>query len=93
MGITDRNNKACIQTHKQLCLSGFRADIDIRNEKVGFKVREHTIQKIPYLLVIGDKEEKLNQISVRTREGKDLGVMSLNDFQLMLENSISKKGV
>tara|TARA_B100000965_G_scaffold399896_1_gene420806 strand:+ start:1574 stop:3499 length:1926 start_codon:yes stop_codon:yes gene_type:complete len=93
MGITDRNNEACIRTKSKLIEYGFRAEIDIRNEKVGFKIREHTIQRIPFMIIIGDKEEDLNKVSVRTREGKDLGSMDLDSFKLIVGESISKKGI
>ena len=92
MGITDRNNKACIKLKKILIDYGFRAEIDIRNEKVGFKIREHTIQRIPFLVIIGDKEEENNEISVRTREGEDLGKLSVDNFISIVDKSISKKG-
>jgi len=93
MGITDRNNEACFTTKDKLVDFGFRAEIDIRNEKVGFKIREHTMQRIPFLIIIGDKEEENSEISVRTREGKDLGNMSIDKFKLIIEESISKKGI
>ena len=93
MGITDRNNKACISAKDKLVDLGFRTEIDIRNEKVGFKIREHTMQRIPFLIIIGDKEEENNEISVRTREGKDLGNMSIDKFKLIIDESISKKGI
>ncbi len=93
MGITDRNNEACFNAKDKLVDFGFRSEIDIRNEKVGFKIREHTMQRIPFLIIIGDKEEENNEISVRTREGKDLGSMSIDKFKLIIEESISKKGI
>ncbi len=93
MGITDRNNEACFCAKDKLVDFGFRAEIDIRNEKVGFKIREHTMQRIPFLIIIGDKEEENNEISVRTREGKDLGNMSIDKFKLIIDESISKKGI
>jgi len=93
MGITDRNNEACISAKDKLVAFGFRAEIDIRNEIVGFKIREHTMQRIPFLIIIGDKEEENNEISVRTREGKDLGNMSIDKFKLIIDESISKKGI
>ncbi len=92
MGITNRNNGSCLTTKDKLVNFGLRAEIDIRNEKIGFKIREHTMQRIPYLIIIGDKEEEKNEISVRTREGKDLGNMTLNKFKLIIDESISKKG-
>ena len=93
MGITDRNNDACLDTKSKLIKYGFRASVDTRNEKVGFKIREHTMQRIPFLIIIGDKEEENNEISVRTREGKDLGKMTLNKFKLIMDESISKKSL
>jgi len=93
MGITDRNNEVCFSVKDKLVDFGFRAEIDIRNEKVGFKIREHTMQRIPFLIIIGDKEEENNEISVRTREGKDLGSMTIEKFKLIIDESISKKGI
>ncbi len=93
MGITDRNNEACFSTKDKLIDLGYRAEIDIRNEKVGFKIREHTMQRIPFLIIIGDKEEEKKEISVRTREGKDLGNMTIDKFKLIIDESISKKGI
>ena len=93
MGINDRNNDACLDTKSKLIKYGFRASVDTRNEKVGFKIREHTMQRIPFLIIIGDKEEENNEISVRTREGKDLGKMTLDKFKLIMDESISKKSL
>ena len=93
MGITDRNNDACLETKSKLINYGFRASVDTRNEKVGFKIREHTMQRIPFLIIIGDKEEENNEISVRTREGKDLGKMTLEKFKFIMDESISKKSL
>jgi len=91
MGITDRNNDACLDTKSKLINYGFRASVDTRNEKVGFKIREHTMQRIPFLIIIGDKEEENNEISVRTREGIDLGKMTLDKFKFIMDESIRKK--
>ena len=93
MGITDRNNDACLKTKSKLINYGFRASVDTRNEKVGFKIREHTMQRIPFLIIIGDKEEENNEISVRTREGKDLGKMTLEKFKFIMDESISNKSL
>ena len=93
MGITDRNNDACMDTKSKLINYGFRVSVDTRNEKVGFKIREHTMQRIPFLIIIGDKEEENNEISLRTREGKDLGKMTLDKFKLIMDESISKKSL
>jgi len=92
MGITDRNAEACQAVCEQLSSKGYRAEVDLRNEKIGFKVREHTLQRVPYLIIIGDKEQQNNQVAVRTRQGEDLGSMSFDDFIKILNEAISKRG-
>ncbi|HFE0987189.1 TPA: His/Gly/Thr/Pro-type tRNA ligase C-terminal domain-containing protein, partial [Legionella pneumophila] len=71
---------------------GIRANFDLRNEKIGFKIREHTLQKIPYLLVVGDKEVENCQVAVRTRDGIDLGVMTIDTICDTLTQEIIRKG-
>ncbi|MGC4027891.1 MAG: threonine--tRNA ligase [Steroidobacteraceae bacterium] len=80
MGITDRQSSYVESLTEGLKNQGFRAISDLRNEKVGFKIREHTLQRVPYLVVAGDKEVAANLVSVRTRDGKDLGTMPLATF-------------
>jgi threonyl-tRNA synthetase len=80
MPITDRQDAYVNGVVEALKNQGFRAAGDLRNEKVGFKIREHTLQRVPYLLVAGDKEVAANLVSVRTRNGKDLGTMPLTTF-------------
>ncbi len=92
MSITTRNNKACLDIYQDLTRSGYRVESDLRNEKIGLKIREHTIQRIPYLIIIGDKEEEKKEISVRTREGKDLGSITLERLKSILDSSLSLKG-
>ena len=92
MGITDRNAKTCQEICNQLSTQGYRVEVDLRSEKVGFKVREHTLQRVPFLLIIGDKEQENGEVSVRTREGKDLGSMPLDGFISLLNNAISLRG-
>ncbi len=92
MSITDRNNDYSIDTYNKLKNLGYRAEVDLRNEKIGFKVREHTLQKIPFLIVIGDKEQDNSHVAVRTLGGKDLGSMPFEDFISILNSEISKKG-
>ncbi|MGH8256450.1 MAG: His/Gly/Thr/Pro-type tRNA ligase C-terminal domain-containing protein, partial [Steroidobacteraceae bacterium] len=65
---------------------------DLRNEKVGFKIREHTLQRVPYLLVVGDKEVAANLLSVRSRNGKDLGAMSPQTFVERLRIELESRG-
>jgi threonyl-tRNA synthetase len=78
--ITDRQHAYAQHVAEGLKNQGFRVATDLRNEKVGFKIREHTLQRVPYLVVAGDKEVAANQLSVRTRNGKDLGTMSTEAF-------------
>lgn len=65
---------------------------DLRNEKIGFKIREHTIQRVPYLLVVGDREAESNSVAVRTRGGKDLGAMPVETFIERLKAEIASRG-
>jgi threonyl-tRNA synthetase len=73
MSVTDRNGPYCQKVFQELLGAGIRAELDIRNEKLGLKVREAQLQKVPYMIVIGDKEEEKNCISPRTRSGENLG--------------------
>ncbi len=92
MPITDRHNDYVQSVEKALCDGGFRAKSDLRNEKIGFKIREHTLQRIPYLLVAGDREVETNTVAVRTRSGKDLGSMTLAQFSEGLATDIASRG-
>ncbi len=92
MGITDRNSDACQLLASQLKKEGYRVQIDIRNEKIGFKIREHTIQKIPFMAIIGDKEQHSQKVSLRSREGKDLGILNYSELVSTLEKSINNLG-
>ena len=92
MGITERHEGYVREVAKILKNQGFRAEFDLRNEKVGFKIREHTLQRVPYLLVAGDKEVSAQQISVRTRSGKDLGSMSPETFGERLRAELDSRG-
>ncbi len=77
LSVTDRNSGYCRQVFDEMLKSGIRAEMDIRNEKLGFKIREAQLQKIPYMIVIGDKEEEQKAVSPRTRGGENLGVWSV----------------
>ncbi|WP_430462765.1 threonine--tRNA ligase [Thalassolituus sp. LLYu03] len=92
LNITDNQAEYCENLAKTLKGKGFRAAADLRNEKIGFKIREHTLQKVPYLLVVGDKEVEANTVAVRTRKGEDLGVMSVDAFIELLEGSVAQRG-
>lgn len=92
LNITDRQAGYAQKLGKMYAESGFRVNADLRNEKIGFKIREHTLMKVPYLLIIGDKEMEDNTVAVRTRSGEDLGVMSIEAFEKLLTDSILKRG-
>jgi threonyl-tRNA synthetase len=83
--ITDAQADYVREVTQALVDKGFRVQSDLRNEKVGYKIREHTMQKVPYLLVVGDREKETGTVSVRTRSGEDLGSMPLADFIERLE--------
>ena len=80
MNITDAQADFTENAQKTLLEAGFRVAKDLRNEKIGYKIREHTLQRVPYLLVVGDREKENGHVAVRTRSGEDLGVMSLEAF-------------
>ena len=92
MGITDKQSEYVQQIAQQLKNQGFRADTDLRNEKIGFKIREHTLRRVPYLIVVGDREAQENAVAVRTRKGEDLGAMSLESFVSMLQEDVAGRG-
>ena len=92
MTITDRQDDYVRRVTESLKNQGFRVAFDLRNEKVGFKIREHTLQRVPYLLVAGDKEVAANLLSVRTRSGKDLGTMSPETFAERLRIELNSRG-
>jgi threonyl-tRNA synthetase len=92
MNITDKQADFALEVEKTLNQSGFRAKSDLRNEKIGFKIREHTLLKVPYLLVIGDREVETKTVAVRTREGADLGSMPVAQFAEFLTQAVSRRG-
>jgi threonyl-tRNA synthetase len=92
MNITDRQAEFATQVAKMLRDKGFRADADLRNEKIGFKIREHTLQRVPYLLVVGDREVEHGQVAARDRTGKDLGTLDLDGFAARLDEEVAARG-
>ena len=92
LNITDKQADYCEKVVKSLQNKGFRLNADLRNEKIGFKIREHTLQKIPYLLVVGDKEVEAESLAVRDRTGNDLGVMSIDEFSVLLQQDVNRLG-
>ena len=92
LNITDKQSEYCLKLEESLKNKGFRGSTDLRNEKIGFKIREHTLQKIPYLLVVGDKEVESNAMAVRTLRGEDLGSMTFDGFCTHLSQDIARFG-
>ena len=80
LSITDQYAEYASSVWESLKNQGVRADLDLRNEKIGLKIREHTLQRVPYMLIIGEREAENNTVAVRTRGGEDLGSMSVGDF-------------
>ncbi|MCC2615901.1 threonine--tRNA ligase [Aestuariibacter halophilus] len=93
MDITDKQADYARQVEEKLQENGFRANSDLRNEKIGFKIREHTLRRVPYLLVVGDKEMESGQVAVRTRKGEDLGSMSIEAFIDKVRCEIAEKTI
>jgi threonyl-tRNA synthetase len=92
MGITDRQDKYCVEVAENLRNQGLRIETDLRYEKVGFKIREHTIKRVPYLLVAGDREVEGRTLAVRTRAGKDLGSLELAELTTLLCDEVASRG-
>jgi threonyl-tRNA synthetase len=92
LSITDRQHEYVAGLAKALNNQGFRANSDLRNEKISYKIREHTLARVPYLLVVGDREVETNTVAVRRRDGKDLGVMAVSAFTELLASDVSSRG-
>ena len=86
MNITDAQADYVAEVQKSLSNQGLRVEADLRNEKIGRKIREHTLQRVPYLLVVGDRERDNGQVAVRTRGGEDLGTMTVAEFASRLHD-------
>ena len=92
LNITDKQSDYCRNFEESLKNKGFRVSADLRNEKIGFKIREHTLQKVPYLLVVGDKEVEKGTVAVRKRGGEDLGAMTFDEFCTLLNQDVANFG-
>ncbi len=93
LNITDAQAEYAQNVAKTLQNQGFRVQTDLRNEKITYKIREHSMQKVPYLVVIGDKEMASGAVAVRARGGQDLGVMSLEDFSRKISDDVARKSI
>ncbi|MDX1334216.1 MAG: threonine--tRNA ligase [Gammaproteobacteria bacterium] len=92
MTITDRQDKFAQNLEERLKKHGLRVVSDLRNEKIGFKIREHTIHRVPYMLVIGDREAETNTVAVRTRSGDDLGTLTVDELVQRLTDEVAEHG-
>lgn len=91
LNISDNQADYVRQVVEKLKKNGIRCDFDLRNEKITYKIREHSLQKLPYLIVVGDKEMQSGQVAVRTRKGEDLGVMSVDAFVAQIQQDIQNR--
>ena len=91
LDIADRHADYASQVMRELEQQGIRVKIDLRNEKIGFKIREHSMQRVPYLVIVGDKELEDQTITVRTQKGEDLGSLSISEFTERLKQEIADR--
>ncbi len=92
LGVSNKYDEYIQKTHQNLLDNKIRSQIDLRNEKIGFKIREHTLAQVPFIAIAGEKEALEGKITVRKQDGTDLGMMSLSEFKHLLDNDIMKKG-
>ena len=92
INITDSQAEYAKEVTKSLQNNGFRVICDLRNEKIGFKIRGHSMQRVPYILVVGDKEKESRTVAVRTRDGEDLGSMALDQVNSLFTESSERRG-
>ena len=90
LNISQNQSAYCKKIEESLKNKGFRVAVDLRNEKIGFKIREHTLQKVPYLLVVGDKEVEAQTLSVRKRGGDDLGSMEISSLCELISRDVDQ---
>lgn len=91
LAMTDRTHEHTLRLQRQLEQAGFRVESDLRNEKIGFKIREAQVQKIPYMLILGDKEAESGAVAVRSRKGGDLGTMPFEEFVAKLRDEVDAR--
>ena len=89
--VTERADEYAQEIAAKLDKAGFRAEVDLRNEKIGKKIREATLEKVPYMLVVGDRDMENGTVSPRHRSGEDLGAMSYEAFEAMLKEAVDTK--
>ncbi len=92
LSITDRNIEKCLKFNELINNNGYRSKVDIRNEKIGYKIREATLGRIPLIAVIGDKEEEIDSVALRALNGSNLGIFNLPNLYKLMDELIEKKG-
>jgi len=92
LSITDRNIEKCLEFNELINNKGYRSKVDVRNEKIGYKIREATLGRIPLIAVIGDKEEEIDSVALRALNGKNLGIYNLPNLFKLMDEQIEKKG-
>ncbi len=92
LSITDRNIKKCLKFNDLINNNGYRSRVDIRNEKIGYKIREATLGRVPLIAVIGDKEEEIDSVALRALNGRNLGIFNLPNLYKFMDKLIEKKG-
>ncbi len=92
LSITDRNIEKCLQFNELINNNGYRSKVDIRNEKIGYKIREATLGRVPLIAVIGDKEEEIDSVALRALNGRNLGIFNLSNLCKLMDKLIEKKG-
>ncbi|ABO17246.1 threonine--tRNA ligase [Prochlorococcus marinus] len=92
LSITDRNIEKCLKFNELINNNGYRSKVDIRNEKIGYKIREATLGRVPLIAVIGDKEEEIDSVALRALNGKNLGIFNLPNLFKLMDELIEKKG-
>ena len=92
LSITDRNIEKCLKFNELINNNGYRSKVDVRNEKIGYKIREATLGRVPLIAVIGDKEEEIDSVALRALNGKNLGIFNLPNLFKLMDELIEKKG-
>jgi len=92
LSITDRNIEKCLKFNELINNNGYRSKVDVRNEKIGYKIREATLGRVPLIAVIGDKEEEIDSVALRALDGTNLGIFSLPNLYKLMDELIEKKG-
>ena len=92
LSITDRNIEKCLKFNELINNNGYRSKVDVRNEKIGYKIREATLGRVPLIAVIGDKEEEIDSVALRALDGTNLGIFDLPNLYKLMDELIEKKG-